>query len=211
MRASLVRLLDQPLQSSMHDPVQSDHPELDDAHLIVRLRNGDPQALDTIVRTYAPSLIEYVSRKLDSEDRAQDVVQEVFWQLWRDRSRLDVTFHLSVYLFWLTRNRAIDLVRSESKARVREKRWMTREDADRVSENAGASLIDSQDARAEVWEVLSAVPPRSREIFMLVWDRQMTYAEVAALLGISVPTVRNQMSRALRMLVKTLGGEADFR
>jgi RNA polymerase sigma-70 factor (ECF subfamily) len=71
--------------------------------------------------------------------------------------------------------------------------------------NAADAALELDDLRVTVWRALSTAPPRCREVFWLVWGEQRSYTDVAHMLGIAVPTVRNQMSRALKRLSQTLG------
>lgn len=175
-----------------------------DAALIAAVRDGDPAALETLARTYAESLIRYSARFVDSVDRAREVVQDVFFMLWRDRATLTITRDVGAYLFWRTRNHARHVAQSDRSARARDARWTADQHDDSTTRRADHAT-DAADTRAVVWDTLAGVPPRCREVFMLVWDEQLSYAEVATILGISIPTARNQMSRALKHLVAVLG------
>jgi RNA polymerase sigma-70 factor (ECF subfamily) len=193
-----------PSSSSASNSIPPD--EARDSALIARVREGDPTALDALARTYGAPLIRYAARTVGTVDRAREVVQDIFLRLWRDRATLEVTHDVAAYLFWLTRNHATNVAYSDRAAIHREGRWATEMRATTPTpHNTGETAIEAAEARAAVWEALATVPPRCREIFMLVWDDQLPYAEVANMLGISVPTVRNQMSRALRHLVNVLG------
>jgi RNA polymerase sigma-70 factor (ECF subfamily) len=174
--------------------------------LIQRLRASDEEAIEALVRLHGPQLIKYATRILRSGERAQEIVQDVFFHLWAERAHLTDTRNLSVYLFWLTRNRAIDAVRADWAARQREGRWVMDTGAESAFVlNTGDADLEAAETRVEVWESLASVPPRCREIFMMAWDQQLSYHEIAQRLGISVPTVRSQASRALKRLLEVLG------
>jgi len=176
-----------------------------DAALIAAIRDGDPAALESLARTYGESLIRYSARFVESIDRAREVVQDVFFVLWRDRATLTITRDVAAYLFWRTRNHARHVAHADRSSRARDARWTTDWHDGAASRPSSADSADAADVRASVWDALSGVPPRCREVFMLVWDEQLSYAEVATILGISIPTARNQMSRALKHLVAVLG------
>ncbi len=182
------------------------HNTSNDVILIANLRSGDPSALRTLVNTYAPALIRHARRILPSHDVARDVVQDVFLELWSERETFDVTRDIAAYLFWRTRNRALNVRRAEIATRRREGRWSVEHETSLGEiQNTGEAVVDAEAAREEIWRALANVPPRSREIFMMVWDRQLSYADIAQRLGLSVTTVRSQVSRALKHLIETLG------
>ena len=177
----------------------------EDAILLRRLQVGDVSAFETLVRSHGASLIRYASRITGSDDRAQEVVQDVFLKLWNERSDVESTFNLSAYLYWLVRNRAVNIARSDLAALRRDGQWVQETGQQQAVRNVADAELEAADTRAEVWDALGDVPPRCREIFMLVWDKQLTYAEISRMLGITVPTIRSQMSRALKHLVEVLG------
>jgi RNA polymerase sigma-70 factor (ECF subfamily) len=191
---------------------QTDELDVDarDVALITRLRNGDGTAHDELIRLYGARLIRFAAQTVGSIDRSQDVVQEMFLRMWQNRQTLTVTRDVRAYLFWLTRNRAIHALHADRSAANRDAAWAAVRAADRpASANTGEHALEIAERRTQIWNALSGVPPRCREVFMLVWDEQLTYADVARVLGISVPTVRNQMSRALKRVVEVLGSASQ--
>ncbi len=177
-----------------------------DTTLLERLKRSDANVLDELLRTHAPQLLHYATRILGSADRAQEIVQDVFLDIWASRAEIDVTINIRIYLFWLTRNKAVNAARAESSARQREGKWAVEHAWDRSDSQAVPDAeIEAAEVRAEVWDALASAPPRCRQIFMMSWDKQMSYAEIASALGISVITVRSQVSRAMRRLVESLG------
>jgi len=198
---------DFPSQGSGVFPNHHEDERADDATLvglIQRIGNSDPAALDELLRTYGPALIASARRIVISHEVAREVVQDVFWDVWNERTTLSITRDIAAYLFWRTRTRALNVRRSEIATRHREARWAAEPASPQASENDGVSGITAADTRHEVRLALRHVPPRCREIFMLVWEEQLSYGEVAEQLGISVPTVRSQMSRALKQVIQRL-------
>jgi RNA polymerase sigma-70 factor (ECF subfamily) len=171
-------------------------------HALVRqIREGDARALDLLLRAYWTPLLRYARSVTGSIDSAQDVVQDVFLRLWRHRETLDIHGEVSPYLYRMVRNRALTVIRADLTARTRETRWV----ADlsvltHAATNEGTRAVDAEEMRAALWRALGGVPPRCREIFLLSWEHGLSYAHIAQMLDISVPTVRNQMSRAVRHL-----------
>ncbi len=143
---------------------------------------------------------------MNSVDDAREAVQDVFLSLWSEREALTISRDLAAYLFWKTRNRARDLSNADIAASHRDARWVLDvTEGRRYIAPTAIETIHIMDVRRRVLEALDDVPPRAREIFLLVWDEQLSYAEVAQMFGISVLTVRNQMSRAVRHLTETVG------
>jgi RNA polymerase sigma-70 factor (ECF subfamily) len=172
-----------------------------DLALVQRIREGDADALDQLLRAYWTPLLRYARSITGSLDSAQDILQDVFARLWRHRDTLDIRNGVSPYLYRMVRNQALTTIHTDLAARTREARWV----ADfsvitNASSNEGARAVDASEMRAALWRALDGVPPRCREIFLLSWEHGLSYAHIASMLDISVPTVRNQMSRAVKYL-----------
>ncbi len=179
-----------------------------DVALILRIQKGDPSALDTLLRIYWVRLNCYARRIVGSPDAAQDVIQEVFLRLWRYRETLMIPSGVAPYLYRMTRNQAMTTINVEQTVAERDARWFSSlEISKTIERNSGERTIESDDVLRTLLHALADVPPRCREIFLLSWEHDLSYADIAAMLGITIPTVRNQMSRAVIHLGEVLRPE----
>lgn len=175
-----------------------------DSQFLARLRDGDESAFNLLVRTYGGSLIGHASRIVGSVDSAREVVQDVFLEVWRNREHVQSHWDISAYIYGLTRRRAMNVAAANKSTGQREYLWVTEMTEGDVL--TGSTVAD-EDAciRTMLWNALLELSPRCREIFMLVWDRQLSYSVIAQQLGISESTVRGHMSRAMQHLAEVLG------
>ena len=172
----------------------------DEVSLVERVRRGDVDAFEELYRRYWVRLYDSCFRYLQSADEAADVVQEVFFRIWRGRAAWRVAGQLDGYLYFAVRNGAFD--RLQHAAMV--DRWRQGAQSDpNVVAQAGASaeeVMAAGDLAAAVERALAEMPEKRRAICMLRWANGLTYAEIAAQLGISEKTVENQVGRGLRLL-----------
>lgn len=155
-------------------------------------------AFDALVRAHYARLAAFAYRYLGSRDAAEDAVQEVLLKVWERRLAGTLAEPLA-YLYQATRNECLMALRHR-------RRWqLTDVDAERLTAARSADDADSDDVRAAVDAAIAALPERTRLVFTMSREQDLTYVEIAHLLGLSVKTVENQMSRALRLLRKSLG------
>ena len=175
--------------------------------LLSSIRDGSESAFHTLLCTYGDNLIRYSARLTGDIDTAQDIVQEVFLYLWQDRKRIKSDWDISAYLFGHTRNRSINAAKSRQAEVEREAKWSDQLRIDTETTPGLDSLLGEEEKRirSDIWNALSRVSPRCREVFMLVWDHQLPYREISTIVGLSEPTVRNYMSKAIRHLSEMLG------
>lgn len=171
-----------------------------DADLLERIRRGDVAAFEELYRRYWVRLYDFGFRYLQSADEAADVVQEVFFQMWRGREERRVAGRLDSYLYSAVRNRAFD--RLEHAAVVH--RWRQGVQADpEALVQAAASAEEAMlagELGAAVERALSEMPEKRRAVCVLRWVDGLSYAEIAERLGIAEKTVENQIGRGLRYL-----------
>lgn len=163
-----------------------------DGELIAEIRSGEPEALRRLMAAYWEPLVHYAGRVLGGGADPEDVVQEAFIRLWTRRERWTVDGSVRSLLYTITRNCALDERRRS--ARV--------ERAALAADPPLASLTPSVEAeatqlRAAAAKAVEALPPKRREVFRLAREEGLTYAEIAAVMGISAQTVANHMSLAL--------------
>ncbi|HEY8469354.1 MAG TPA: sigma-70 family RNA polymerase sigma factor [Longimicrobiales bacterium] len=177
--------------------------EHDRALMELALR-GDADAFADLVRRYWSPLAAYARRLLGGNREAgEDLAQEAFLRIWNGRLQWRPTGSVRAFLYGLVRNLALNERRS---ARVRVRaigrlRAMLRDWYQRPSP---LELVEQAEERAAVERAIAALPPRRREIFILVRVHGLSYGEVAEILEISPQTVANQMSAALTTLRRLL-------
>lgn len=179
-----------------------DNSPSDETRLIASLRSGDAAAFETIFRAYAVPLCNVANSYLRSPDVSEEVVQELFTWLWSNRHEFAPKHGLKAYLFGAVRNRCLNVLRSEATADWAEASLSERMIASTRSADADLLALDLAKA---VQATIDGMPPRCREVFMLIRTESLSYAEVASLLGIAPKTVEIHMSRALAILRARLG------
>ncbi len=174
--------------------------------MLQRLHDSDRTAFDEIVRIHDARLRAVAHRVVGCPDTAAEVVQDVFFRLWRDRDTIEIRDHLGGYLAKAVRNRALD---RQKRLRL-EYRWLEREVVETEHaevERISGSLSDSGslDRGSQLMQALDQLPERRREIMLLRWREGLSYAEIASRLGLSAKTVENQIGRGLKTLRAILG------
>lgn len=163
--------------------------------LMTDIGQGSTTALGHLMQLCWADLVRYAARQLYDPDLARDVVQEAFIQVWQRRRTWTPRGSARAYLYRIVRNLIID---EQRKLKAR-RRWLERQAA--VDAPRPATPAEELDAKilADAFETaVTSLPQRRREVFELVFQRGLSHADAAAVMGISVPTVANQMSAALR-------------
>ena len=171
-----------------------------DADLLARLRAGDHDAFDACFREWYPAAVRAGARLLRDEEVAEELAQEVFLELWRRRDGLPDGLSVGGYVLQAVRNRALNHLRH---LRVRQRSEGTVEHLMEPVPQADAGA-DARELQRAITEAVAALPPRTREMFLLSRERHLKYAEIAELLGVSVKAVEANVSRALRQLREQL-------
>ena len=176
-----------------------------DRELVRRIAHGDGAALSELVRLYTVWLLEVALPIVGSPDLAQDVVQDVFVRLWDQRTRLTIRESVAAFLYRSVRNRALDVAKHE---RAQHRLGTSTDTTDGVHEpsvlNAAPLSLDNADFRAALDAALARLQPRTRDIFLMRAEQEMSYEEIAAALDITVSTAYKQVYRATKELAQLL-------
>jgi RNA polymerase sigma-70 factor, ECF subfamily len=166
-----------------------------------RVRAGDPAAFEAMFRAFYSQLAAFAYRYMRSRDGAQEIVHDVLARIWERRGRLEVRDQLRTYLYTAVRNEALNRIRHD----VVERRWRDRvlaqhrEEPSSSANDAEANLAQAELAAA-LERTLERLPDRCRLAVTLRWRHQLSYAEVAETMGISVKTVEVYVHRGLAAL-----------
>lgn len=168
----------------------------DEAALIARLGAGDETAMADLYDRYSGIVYGVALRVLGNTTSAEDVLQEVFLQLWRNPGAFDAERgRLAPWLAVIARNRAIDLLR---------KRPMEEE----INELPIAASVDLEDAANQrlavekVRSAMQALPPEQRQALEMAFFEGLTHTEIAGKTGEPLGTVKTRIRSALLALRK---------
>ena len=179
-----------------------------DAHL-----QGDPTAFGELVRRYGDNVLGYLTRMSGSREQAEDFFQETFKRVHEKAHTLRGN-QFKPWLFQIATRVAIDGLRRRRRLRVISLNQKL-DCADKETEELGAVALadDSYEPSGEaikaeqakqVQQAIELLPTKQRATLVLAYYQQLSYPEVAAVLGCSIGTVKTQMYRALRTLAKRL-------
>lgn len=155
-------------------------------------------AFDTIYEKYCRRLFGFVVRYVKLESEAEEIVQDVFVRLWENREKINVYSSFESYLFTISYNSAISLLRK----RIHEKKYLEHLKYIQQEHNA-PSLTDElyfNELNSKIQSLLSDLTPRQKEIYQLSREEGLTHDEIAKKLGISTNTVKNHMVSVLSFL-----------
>ena len=166
--------------------------------LLTRLKNGDIMAFDRIYELFSHKLFSFVFKILKNESEAADIVQEVFVKIWESRGNLGDYKLLNSYIFTIAYNFSISLIRK----RISSNKYLEQLKNSSVIDNAPANIsdIEFKELSLQVEKLISNLPDRQKQVYLLHRENGMTYSEIADHLGISKNTVENHMVKALRYL-----------
>jgi RNA polymerase sigma-70 factor (ECF subfamily) len=170
------------------------------------MAEGTNIELVELYREHRDQLLRVLNRKLRNMDDAEEVLQETFIQYQKAARSTDID-NPKAFLFRISSNLAVDLIRHRSSQRAREEKWtktyVDETDMDREGE-PGQSAQDRQlAAKGDVERVISlldGLSPKVRRVFVMHKFQEMSHAEVAQTLGIAKSTVEKHMIKALRHL-----------
>jgi RNA polymerase sigma-70 factor (ECF subfamily) len=167
--------------------------------LAARLSAGDERALAEVFDGPARSVYGSALRVLGDDSAAQDVVQDVFVELWTHPDRYDpAAGTLRTYLAVLARHRAVDLVRSELRRIARQERGY------RLAPAPPARFASDEVMAAETLRLVRAavgmLPASQRQVVELVYFEGLTSREVASAVGIPEGTAKSRLRLALAKL-----------
>ena len=165
-----------------------------------KIRLGDSTAFSYVFQKYYQALYQFAGRFVKDAQTAENIVQDVFVKLWTNRENCLITSSLKSYLYAATRNTALNFLSHEKKQLsiedlMSDRRDTTANPEERIIEN---EMIDG------VHKAIEKLPEKCRYVYLMKRYDDLKYHEIAEILDISINTVKTQMKRALKSLLKNL-------
>jgi RNA polymerase sigma-70 factor (ECF subfamily) len=161
------------------------------------IKSGDEQAFEQLFRAQYPTLCGYARKYLDDIDQAEEIVQEMFFNFWQKREKVEITTSLEAYLFRSVRNSCLNYLKH---LKIREEyRLATNHETRRKEQEIHDSVV-ALELQEKIDSVIGQLPPERQKIFKMSRYEELKYKEIAEKLNLSVKTVEVQMSKALKFL-----------
>lgn len=155
----------------------------------------DEQAFKKLFLEFYPALCVFAIRYTKQEEAARDVVQDVFFSIWKDRKKIFITTSFRNFLITSVRNKCIDCIRKNEVASSYKKQIMLSDF--QVSPDKVYTL---KELEANFNKALTKLSPKEREAFKMSRFEGMTYIAIAEKMKVSPKTIEVYISKSLKFL-----------
>lgn len=165
--------------------------------LVSELKNGSEKAFRRLYDFYYQDIYGYSISLLKSKELAEENVQDVFLKIWLHRENINLEQSFKSFLFTIARNQAFNLLnKAANDVLLKEAVFYSSQ----KSHTEGDYTIREDDCKKLKKQAIKQLSPKRKRIFKMSRKQGKTYEEISQELGISVNTVKNQMSKALESI-----------
>jgi len=179
-----------------------DFSRFDDAELMREIREDNMFAFDTLYGRDSNRLYKFALSILKSTEEAENILQDVFLNLWEKRHNVEKDSSVKYYIFTITYNSAISIIRKK----VKETQFFDYlKSLQELNQDTTSLEIEFNELTKSLQTIIGHLPQRQKEVYILHKEEGLKYHEIAEKLNISVNTIETHMSRALKTIKENLG------
>jgi RNA polymerase sigma-70 factor, ECF subfamily len=173
-----------------------------DGELMQEIKADNMFAFDVLYRKYSKKLYKFGFSILKSTEESENLIQEVFLNLWENRRKVEKNSSIKSYVFTITYNSAISIIRKKARESEFVEYLKSLQEVNVEPVNVELEYNELSD---KINDIIKELPQRQKEVFLLNRMEGLKYNEIAERLGISVNTIENHVSHALKTIRKKLG------
>lgn len=178
--------------------------ESNEAQVYLKIKKGDQKAFKKFFDTHHKELFRYLRSKGVGREAAEDLIQKAFIYIWENRTSIDEDRSLRAYLFKIAYTRMLNLFRDTKKF---DKNTDVPDEA--VAFSSPDHEIQQRELNQIIESAISAMPEKRQNVFRICFLQEFTYKEAAQFLDVSVKTIENHMTLALKDLRSSLSETAE--
>jgi RNA polymerase sigma-70 factor (family 1) len=178
---------------------------INDKEFISSLKRGDSKGYQFLVTSYHQKLCIYANSLTNDPHLAEDIVQNVFMSIWKNRNKLKEEFVIKSYLYKSVYNEFIDQYRKNKKVLVLDKKYI----------DALTYIVEEEDEKSLekliniVKKEIDKLPPKCKQTFLLSKEEGLTNLEISEYLNISIKSVEAHITKAFSLLRKKVGDKMN--
>lgn len=172
-----------------------------DAEALLQMANGSMSAYRFLFDNHFADLCNFLMIYLHSKELSEEIALEIYTYIWEKRETLQIKATFKSFLFASAKNRAISHYRKEHKTV-----FTSLEAGEYLMPDISGSqqFMENNELREIIDTAISKLPEKSRRIYQLAWEENLSHNEIAEQLGITPKTVENHVGIALRKLRESL-------
>lgn len=173
----------------------------DDSDALLQMAEGNIHAYRFLFDAYFADLCNFLLIYLHRKELSEEIALDIFTHIWEKRQALQIKATFKSFLFASAKNKAITLYRKEH-----QKMFTSIETTESAIPNDSASqyVMENNELRDLINEAINKLPEKSRQIYLMAWEENLSYNEIAVQLGLSPKTIENHVGIALRKLRESL-------
>jgi len=175
----------------------------DDLDLMRRVVGRDRQAFETLYHRYSPVVYRYLWKLIRQREIVEEALNDVMMVVWETASRFNGTSRLSTWILGIAYNKAL-------KARARSARFaaeLRETEPHRVEASGPEDAWAQRELAGSVARAIDSLPPEQAAVVELTFYHDLSYAEIAKIVGCPLNTVKTRMLHARRRLASLFAGE----
>ncbi|HEY9004885.1 RNA polymerase sigma-70 factor [Ohtaekwangia sp.] len=166
-----------------------------DREIIGAIKNGNRDVFEQVFHTCYGDLCRYAATIVKDMDEAEDIVQAMFLKIWEKRAELTIQHTIRAYLFRAVYHQCLN-AREHKVIRLKYQEYGMQQGM----HTSQAPEVFPDELSQSIRAAINELPEQCRNIFVMSRYEELRYAEIAQRLNISVNTIENQISKALRIL-----------
>lgn len=175
--------------------------QTDENELLDLLNQGESRAFTEIYNRYWKKLFTIAANKLDNLAEAEELVQDIFTELWNRNGKLVITTSLASYLAVAVKYKVIDHLAKKAQHRKYQQHAANNQ---QTADSPTIQWLDCQELKERMYRSVCGLPEKCRLVFELSRNKGYSQKQIASRLGISEKTVEAHLGKALRTLRTSL-------
>lgn len=174
---------------------------LSDILILKKIKEGDIKTFESIFRLYYRPLYLYALSITGRSDISEEIIQELFYNIWKDREDIHAFYSFKTYIYKSVRNKSLQYCEHRSvEDRYRDRVLINGSVFNSNDEENPHGILELKEFQALIDNTLKRLPRRCSKIFEMHRLEGRKYKEIAEVLSLSVKTVEAEMSKAYKLL-----------